>query len=347
MRRDDTPPGRLLPRREARRYEFHSGRTNYTSALADPTLDPEKVRAAGPLVFYDWLAEDEAKQIALTPAAAYERLLRLWHCKVERAYYAAGTPYYKVWPSILQALSHTDMNIDGEYFAMPFPAFEVRLPKTDNPLAPLTSALVARVEPGDDDNDGREWTFCMEAETVNNDGRPCVMLARQGVQRGRKLDDMVDAVRTEYIGGFSLDTSLIRQLLRVCIGVCFFGVDRHELVLPEVPRKIIDRYQRERRQPTDAEARDILRQARKVGLCGWKVGSEIDLPTADLRQHAAPEGQGEGRSLTTGHVRRGHLRMQACGPGYRDRKLIFLPPTVVRPDLPMGSGHGYRIRVPD
>jgi hypothetical protein len=133
-----------------------------------------------------------------------------------------------------------------------------------------------------------------------------------------------------------------RRLMRVVIGVTFFGQDRHELVLPDLPRRVIERYQREQRQPTAAEAERELQAARAQGLTGYKIGSEINLPTA---LHSAPGGQygGHGQSLREGHLRRGHLRLQACGPRLQEHKVIFVAPTVVRPDLPLKT-HGYRIK---
>jgi hypothetical protein len=52
----------------------------------------------------------------------------------------------------------------------------------------------------------------------------------------------------------------------------------------------------------------------------------------------------ETRELTHGHIRTGHIRWQACGKDRQDRRLQFIHPAVVRPDLPLRQSHGYRIR---
>lgn len=69
---------------------------------------------------------------------------------------------------------------------------------------------------------------------------------------------------------------------------------------------------------------------------GFLVGADIKLPK-DLQQALKPAGTGEGHSLQYGHVRSGHLRIQPYGKrdGKKTYKVIFIAPTLVRPDLPL------------
>jgi hypothetical protein len=71
------------------------------------------------------------------------------------------------------------------------------------------------------------------------------------------------------------------------------------------------------------------------------VGSEIALPRYERTQD--DDEHGTGKSLEYGHMRSGHMRMQPHGKGNKERKLIFIPPTVVRPDLPIKASRGYKI----
>jgi hypothetical protein len=142
------------------------------------------------------------------------------------------------------------------------------------------------------------------------------------------------------------DPDILRRLMRVVCGVCFFGVDQHEVILPDLRRKTIERFQREKREPNAAEAKAALAEAKELGLFGFKVGSEIDLPSARVNYRGTSQGQDGTRELTSGHIRRGHVGFRACGEGRQDRRLVFVHPAIVRPDLPMQSSHGYRVRPP-
>lgn len=95
------------------------------------------------------------------------------------------------------------------------------------------------------------------------------------------------------------------------------------------------------------EAAKALEEAKACGMFGYKVGSEISLPTARHADEDAEDVPGaEHHEITAGYVRRGHMRLQPVGEKRADRKLIFVAPHVVRPDLPLRSTHGYKIRVP-
>jgi hypothetical protein len=262
---------------------------------------------------------------------------------MEGLHYSIGRPYFKVWPSIAESLRHTDMPIQGEHFRMPYQVFEVRFPDhEDNPMRPC-SAMLCGLAPGHLWKDGREHTlvllFVMEDKTdvVGN-----TWMGDIPIKEGLSLED---ALNETALQEQCPNPDLVRGLMRIAVGVAFFGVDRHEVVLPELPRKVIDQYFTARKVGNLREEEQVLRQARTStdGL-GWKVGSEIDLPTALVVTHYRTESEESGRHLTHSHPRRGYMGFRACGEGRVDRRLCFIPPTIVRPDLPMGAGHGYRIK---
>jgi hypothetical protein len=244
--------------------------------------------------------------------------------------------------------------VDGEHFRLPYSALEVRFPKgEDNTLLPACAVLVARLN--NDDllcawDDGRDWTFVVmwfdnvpEFSTRDDAGR--YHIAAIPVRKGLLLEDALD--QTALIQ-FAKDPGLCRRIVRVAVGVCFFAMDRHELILPEVRRKVIDRYIAARRQPTPAEVEEALRDAREHGMGnGYKLGSELVLPRPLVRTHGIGEGgeRVDGHELTHGHIRRGHMKMQPHGKERKQKKLIFVAPTVVRPDLPLGATRGHQVRI--
>ena len=138
--------------------------------------------------------------------------------------------------------------------------------------------------------------------------------------------------------GTYLDSDNLHKLATVVIGVMMFGIHNHEMVLPDIKTPVIVG----RGKMKKALERQAIRK--EVKKCkGWLVGSEIDLPQPEVIG-STNERPGCGTPLKFGHVRSGHMRLQPCGPQRKDRKLIFVEPTVVRSDLPVRQSHGYRIK---
>jgi hypothetical protein len=336
---------RILPVRETTRYEFNEYQSLYLSIINGmgrnvTPRDVEEIRTNGPMHFYTRQVHGMAMRSSVTdPWMAPRALISA----ADMVWYESGCPYYKVWPSIANALCHTEMQIDGEHLRLPHRGFEIRLPKTDNPLAPAPAACVAgfeRIE-GQDDRDWSLLVVFLDGDHKDYESHTWVLDVP--VKTGRSLEDSLGDMDVDSL---CPNPELARRMLRLAVGVTFFGMDRHELILPDVPRRIIERYQRQNRQPSPEEAGDILREAREEGRNGFKVGSEIDLPRPEVRQHDQEDPVAAGREgLTQGHVRRGHLRFQAVGEGRRERRLTFVAPTVVRPDLPLAPPKGYRVRI--
>ena len=91
------------------------------------------------------------------------------------------------------------------------------------------------------------------------------------------------------------------------------------------------------------QANAAKHRERIVAKCkGWVIGREIDLPRPIVNRIGYPD-TGGGRELAYGHIRSGHMRLQPCGPQNSLRRLIFVAPTIVRPDLELRQTHGYRL----
>jgi hypothetical protein len=337
---------RLVPEQEVARCDFWSHPDLYTWLKKDRERAgvpwPE---ALTPALFYgpDGVSADHSRYVA--PEDAYaSNLVHL----AERNLFTAGKPYYKVWPSIAAALCDTEMRIPGSQFALPFPGLEVRLPKQDNPLAPACAAVCCRLDPSVRGDTDRDWSFVVcffdnvpEFQTRDDAGQ--YYLADIPIRANQLLEDSLNETR---LMREVPNPDLIRRLVRVCVGVCFFGMDQHELILPELTRRTIEHFQRERRQPTAREGEKALAEARHCGLFGWKVGSEVDLPRPIHAQAPARDGlpTAEHGGLTAGYVRGYHMRLAAVGPGRQEKRLVFVKTHRVRPDLPLQTTHGYRVR---
>ncbi len=329
-------PARIIPVKEMARFEwaqwphlYNWGRKHLGPDVYEIFTPSQFYNDARVLDYYSGDSREKGMPLVLTTEGSHLRF---------------GQTYYKVWPNIAEALCHTEMRIEGKNLRLPQPAFEVRFPLGHSPCFPFETALVT--ETFDADRGKRRlvvitMTNVRDFDRVWDGGSYCGGSLEIGDDE--LLEDCLDRFMTIVNPDFDEAT---RRLIRVVIGVTFFGQDRHEMVLPDLPRRVIERYQRERRQPAPGEAERLVEAARQDGFTGFKIGSEIDLPTA-VRRPEGPEGVVlHGRELTAGHVRRGHLRMQACGPKLQGHKVVFVPPCVVRPDLPLQTTHGYRVRAP-
>lgn len=69
---------------------------------------------------------------------------------------------------------------------------------------------------------------------------------------------------------------------------------------------------------------------------GFAIGKDISLPYQSGSTHSVIVEE-RGRELQYAHIRSGHMRWQwkNDAEGNRIRKLIFIYPTVIRPDLPL------------
>jgi hypothetical protein len=302
----------------------------------------------------------------------YEELIAFFDAKgdgvsilgvlAEMDWYKYGQPYYKLWPSMAESLANINIDIDCKYFHMPFPCFEVRFPKEPvirehKDAPPVRAMLVYRAVPEEIERLGfkpetegydREWTLCThyQFETdVMNDYMGWYF--NMGILSGQTLNHrLTEAAKNSvyFEKGYQPREEFQLQLMRISIGVAFFGMHQHDMILPDIPTRYEERWHRARANKDKKEQDHLLERAKKMQHYGWLVGSEIDLPQPVVR-HLNEANEGTGRELTFGHVRSGHMRLQPYGPkdNPNEYKLIFVCPTLVRPDLPLAATRGFRI----
>lgn len=303
---------------------------------------------------------------ALDPAAGSlgDRGASLLQTIAEEEWYRLGKPYYKLWPGITRHLMTTNIDIAGSYLHLPFRVFEIRLPKTD-PLYERPNRLARSILLFQYDeewlsskghslqkHDDRDWTVYLYYQvesaydlSVNWMGWFYAM----GIWKDKKISTFVnEGFNQSSPDGYTPSPEFVLGLFRLAISVCFFGIHAHDLVCPDIPQRYIDRWHRARKNKDKTEAQKLLDRAKEMGHFGWKIGSEIDLPCPQVVHHTLDGSvqPGGGKELTAGHLRSGHLRLQPYGPREEPTKheLIFIPPTVVRPDLPLRDVRGFRLR---
>ncbi len=202
--------------------------------------------------------------------------------------------------------------------------------------------------------DKRDWTlivhYQMEGEEVDDwMGWYFSMPMFKGKTIQDQFDFAFEKTKPYRDGKYEPGRDLAIRLVKLAISVAFFGLHSHDLLFPDIPNKFEERFRRARAENDKSEAEKLLDKAKRLGHFGFRLGSEIDLPQPMVRYTTedGPE-QPTGRELQFAHVRSGHLRLQPKGkredPHY---ELVFIKPTVIRPDLPIRDSRGFRIRRPE
>ena len=288
-----------------------------------------------------------------------------------------GRPYYKVWPGIVDALCRTNLNFDSSHLRLPYPVFEVCI-GGHRRFGTRGTVIVSfgdyKETPSESEIKSLGIGEVKKSLLLQLRNRAEEARSTEERKRGKDLIGKLrfiyrmpedgDYQKTETIVGIyknstieddlEFNNSLPRpelpvgqrylskdeehNLAKVVIGVAMFGVHNHEMVLPDIETPVIVGRGKKKAALEHQAIRKEIKECK-----GWLVGSEIDLPQPEI-VGSTNERPGCGTPLKFGHIRSGHMRMQPCGPQGKDRKLIFVEPTVVRPDLAVRQSHGYRIK---
>jgi hypothetical protein len=287
----------------------------------------------------------------------------------EREWIKFGKPYYKVYPQIATMMSEVSVDIPVKELELPYPVFSVMLaddPQNDfyEPGKPkLRSLLLSRFY----SEEVNKHEFKISADTGGFHQEPTAMLKTPALFVNIAFDGYYKEEPLMYDFTLALDKEdtfeerfenswnanilpvdsedyvpskeLWKRVLKLAVSTCFFGIDRHEVVLPDLPRRVIEA--KSYRQDLGEGLRTLRDERKKVDTKKWTIGYEISLPRPIVER---PDHTSSGkRELKHGYMRRGHMRWQRCGEGRQNQKLIFIHPHMVREDLPLASSHGYRI----
>ncbi len=349
--------------------EFYQVSTAYSEAVNNPRSQLRMLvsELQRPMLTPDEFYSDTLK--TWSPFGALMPKDQYVSAAIEATWYDHLQPEYKAYPAIIAALAATRIEIGCEHLRMPFPAFAVRLPvdfMKEEGGPPLRCMLVAMLKndrdgskpvtsiasepamnarlipfawvPGDEEAD---HVLTIQVKYIDRDGDDAFahfsIALREGVTLEDELARWVEIIsvhgapvraRAAAAGGYLVSPKMARELLALAVGISFFATGRHKAERPILQRDPRPRPERRRFEKEHGGAEQPT----------FAVGRELILP----REEGAPApdttagvGEGSGRSLKWGHYRTGHLRFQAHGPGMSERRLIFIEPTLVRPDLPL------------
>lgn len=278
----------------------------------------------------------------------------LYDAGCETEWFSLRKPPYRVYPDMALALASSRLEVPTEELELPFPAFCVSLPARALPLAPetihpatrericgaphLRAILVGEAELST--LEGRPGAFrCLSLRLDIGDERPdsahfgridLMLPVGKPVARG-----VESVMRDTESPDYQPSGQERMRLAALAAGVAFLAISRD--------RRYVERV---RLRPRPADPCLCGSGARFKRCCsltktdlgrpiGFEVGRAIRIPYRAAS--ASRIVTSEGRQLEYGHVRSGHMRWQPCldEDGQPTRKLIFVLPTVVRPDLPL------------
>lgn len=342
--------------------EFYPVTTAYTEGASLVGIQ------STPLEFYHYVLSTWNPIMPAMPSDQYSAAV------IEGTWYSHFQPEYKAYPAIIAALAATKIEIGCEHLRMPFPAFAVRLPvgfmqeEGGPPIRCLFVAMLRNIrkriarpvtsidsEPAQNaltipfsigrNEAGPEGipdnVLMIQAKYVDRDGDDAFANFTLTLERGQTLEERFSEwlahskTREAYIrekilrsGGYFPSDKMARELVALAVGTSFFATGRHKAARPILQQDKRPRHERRRFERDHGQEQPT-----------FSVGRDLVLP----RDPGAPSsergaaGEGTGRALRWAHYRTGHLRYQPHGPGLSDRKLIFIEPTLVRPDLPIGG----------
>ena len=324
------------------------------------------LRFSDPIAFYDenidGLLTHGTEYLPYINATIGELGADVLTFRTERRWYAAGRPYYKIWPDMAAAMAETSIEIPFGVLRLPYPSFAVRLPMGFElvPGQPAVRAIMLSCEPVK--NKGGDYIILRDPAEADSVGLHMLYAFDRYDEEGTQLQfhytlnmrDPNATIESQFAGTYTTHPpnanapaadynpprEVTEAIIKLAVATCFFGIDKHELVMPDLSRKKLEKLRRRGKQ---AEA-DYNDHPDRDNEANWTIGREVSLPrplVGCVDEHGDGDEKAK-RSLHHGYIRRGHMRWQVCGEGRRDRRLLFVPPHVCRPDLPIKQ-HGYKI----
>tara|TARA_R110000803_G_scaffold193092_1_gene256034 strand:- start:499 stop:1440 length:942 start_codon:yes stop_codon:yes gene_type:complete len=307
--------------------EFYEWQTMYQTVKAAADKDRLRdLKEQGVVAFYEEVARFANNQ--------GRTLLEFGHLQLDAMLARFGAPYFKIYPGIAHMLCGTSMNLPTDTLRLPFEQMYIRLPKDCGLPNEMEAALATR-SMASHGLGGLKGLFITWRDNTDLKNLSTSIVCLDLDAFDTIEESILDATNT-IEGGDGNSSESINAIVRIVVGACFFGIGQHEIILPDVPRKHFDKWFRAKRQNDEPTMKRLEKKTD-----GFTVGREIDLPEATMTLHGERK-SGGGMELAHSHLRRGHMRWQACGEKNCDRKLIFVPPSVIRPDLP-ARPQGYRV----
>lgn len=316
---------------------------------------------------YDMVLErgfvgDPSQYYAAREAEAEGRLARgqriaegdLRYVRNEAEWYRLRRPTFRVYPAMGVALGSTRLEVPEEELKLPFRVFAVSFPPSTFFVDPslilplpgaaqalrgspyLRAVLVSEVIVERESLTFRAIEMLIDIADddpkANHEGRLQLILPH-GVTVAESVEYWEN--RDTFQESYTPILSERRRLAATIAGVIFLAISKDRRYVETATTRVVG---------SDyclcgsgLKFKKCCRRTKsdKGAPLGFAVGRGIDLPYRSST--ATTVHVGDGRELEYGHIRSGHMRWQPKKDeaGEWVRELIFVAPTVVRPDLPL------------
>jgi hypothetical protein len=227
---------------------------------------------------------------------------------LERGWYAMNRPYFKVWPSIAEALMRVRLDVPAELVSIDcIPVIAIRvaeITKAGTAIHPGLRSVLAG------------WFGAARDTWVT----PCLGISYQyGIPDfrssqyllelvpGESAESLFDKLKRRPMVPGSGDPqrfSVAGEALRLVIAVAMLASDP-SIISPDVLSRDRDRFDRS----TDpVERQRLIDKARRRGIVGWRIGEQYE---------------------TIPHYRRPHPALYHVGKGRHDQRIVFRAGSIV------------------
>ena len=253
-------------------------------------------------------------------------------------------PYVKIYPTYLDSFRNARLDVPMCYLKPPLEVFAIQLPAYSRDG--LKSLLVREAARGDAMGIISITALRMYQGNIERDIN---IMYPDPTEQDKTFEQCLDEnpIFTETGTPESILRAhgCIREASRIALSAILLLNGGNRMVSdgstpiqPDVLTDDLDRFV----NGDKATRERLANRARRRGKNGWTIGREVPLPRN--RTPYEPSGYMRG-PLSYQGFRCGHFRMQACGRRWQDSRLIFVPPTIVRPDLPLPPQYRQAYRV--
>lgn len=294
----------------------------------------------------------------------YQRVLRtstkednlIHRIRPEIVYFENAKPTYRLYPVIAEALLTTRIDIPVNEINLPFKSFVINLHKdlhipTQGPTE-LCSILVNMFIPKPGSGKNREIAINYQTKIREDLATPSVCRKLQIAPSlcpnfGDYIIDfdsyyiefpLVDGTNLEesynaYITSENRPLKIHQNILKIVLGTIFLAISHDKRYVKRFVKRVKNN---ELCFCGSGKKYKKCCKLRGIQNVGYEIGKDIVL-ASEQRSGTSAIVEGRGKELHYGHMRTGHMRWQRYNDeqGQRQRKLIFIHPLIVRPDLPM------------
>lgn len=272
----------------------------------------------------------------------------------EQEFYKLKKPTYKLYSDLAFALIHTEIDIPTEELQLPFKVFEIRLKPKTIQLAKsqylskyngniYLGAILVSVIYNQNINETRLYMLIDiydELSTNIENSQLCTTLLP-----GKTIKESFEDFQNKFDKSKN-EEFLINQdkekIIALTVGTIFLAISKNKKWISGTKIKIKNKdfcLCNSGKKYRDCCARTKNSKGNPIG---YDIGKDILIPYQPSKSSTVVESRGD--RLQYGHIRSGHMRWQWKNDsnGNKIRELIFIYPTIVRPDLPLKPQLTYR-----